>query len=121
MSPDIIHVDPETICRMEQIGQPVVVYECKLQGVPCGLCVEGTTSAVSAHLRRHGITGPENASTTCTWGGCSKTLKRGSMTRHILTHLSVKARCSVCGVKKCRYDLVRAQIVRWQVRIRLED
>src|SRR5882757_4706024 len=110
MPPDIIRVDPETICRMEQTGQPVVVYECKLQGVPCGLCVEGTTSAVSAHLRRHGITGPEDASTTCTWGGCSKTLKRGSMTRHILTHLGVKVRCPVCGAVKSRYDIFRAHI-----------
>ncbi|KAG0701320.1 hypothetical protein DFH29DRAFT_1000288 [Suillus ampliporus] len=87
---DIIHVDPETIFRVDQSGQPVVLYECQLQ-VPCGLHVEGTTSAVSAHLRRHGIFGPDNTGTMCTWGSCSKTLKKGSMPRHILAHLGVKS------------------------------
>ncbi|KAG1756102.1 hypothetical protein EDB19DRAFT_451960 [Suillus lakei] len=103
-------VDPETLFRMEQSDQPVVVYECKLQGEPCGMSMEGTTGAVSTHLRGHGITGPDSAITTCTWGGCYKTLKKGSMARHILTHLSVKVRCSVCGVVKCRHDLLRAHI-----------
>ncbi|KAJ8582538.1 hypothetical protein M405DRAFT_560923 [Rhizopogon salebrosus TDB-379] len=102
MSLDIIHVAPET----------VVVYECKLQENPCALLVEGTTTAISAHLRSvHGITGPENANTNCTWSTCSRTLQRGSMTRHILTtHLGVKARCSTCGVIMCRRDLIRAHI-----------
>ncbi|KAG2127720.1 uncharacterized protein EDB93DRAFT_1055689, partial [Suillus bovinus] len=86
----------------------LVVYECKLEGVPCGMFIEGTTSAVSAHLREHGITGPDNASTSCPWAGCYKTLKRGGMTRHILTHLGVKLCCSVCGVVKCRLDIFRA-------------
>ncbi|KAG1863761.1 hypothetical protein F4604DRAFT_1683618 [Suillus subluteus] len=105
-----VTVDPETLFRMEQAGQPLVVYECGLQGTPCGMCLEGTTSAVSAHLRRHGVTGPDSAVTICTWGGCYKTLKKGSMTRHILAHLGVKACCSICGVVKCRYDLLRAHI-----------
>ncbi|KAG0692018.1 hypothetical protein DFH29DRAFT_601860 [Suillus ampliporus] len=106
---DIIRVDPETIFRVDQSGQLVVLYECQLQ-VPCGLHVEGTTSAVSAHLRRHGIFGPDSTGTMCTWGSCSKTLKKGSMPRHILAHLGVKVRCSVCGVVKCRHDLFRAHI-----------
>ncbi|KAG2127721.1 uncharacterized protein EDB93DRAFT_197940 [Suillus bovinus] len=99
-------VDPETVFRMEQSGQPLVVYDCELQGAPCGMFVEGTTSAVSAHLRRHGITGPDSATTTCTWDGCYTTLKKGSMARHILTHLGVKARCSVCGIVRCRSDVL---------------
>ncbi|KAG1790719.1 uncharacterized protein HD556DRAFT_1537692 [Suillus plorans] len=88
MSLDIIPitVDAETVLRIEQSGQPLVVYDCKLQ--------------VSAHLRRHGITGPDSAITTCTWDGCYKTLKKGSMARHILTHLRVK----------CRYDLFREHV-----------
>ncbi|OAX39230.1 hypothetical protein K503DRAFT_769666 [Rhizopogon vinicolor AM-OR11-026] len=110
MDPEFIHVDPRTLLRVEQSGQPAVVYRCKLQGVPCGLHVEGTASAVSAHLRGHGIIGPDNISTTCMWGNCSKTLKRGSMTRHILTHLGVKVRCPVCGAVKSRYDTFRAHI-----------
>ncbi|KAG1753203.1 hypothetical protein EDB19DRAFT_1667968 [Suillus lakei] len=105
-----ITVDPETLFRMEQSSQPLVVYDCKLQGAPCGTCVEGTTNAMSAHLRRHGITGPDSAITTCTWSGCYKNFKKGSMARHILTHLRVKVRCSVCGVVKCRHDLLRAHI-----------
>ncbi|KAG2071868.1 hypothetical protein BDR04DRAFT_1097483 [Suillus decipiens] len=65
-------VDPDTLFRMEQSAQPLVVYECELQGAPCGMCLEGTTSAVSAHLRaRHGITGPDSVIATCTWTGCS--------------------------------------------------
>lgn len=112
MSLDIIPitVDEETVLRIEQSGQPLVVYDCKLQGAPCGMCVEGTTSAVSAHLRRHSITGPDSAITTCTWDGCYKTLKKGSMARHILTHLRVKVRCSVCGIVKCRHDLFREHV-----------
>ncbi|KAG2354895.1 hypothetical protein BDR07DRAFT_583565 [Suillus spraguei] len=110
MPPDIVYVDHETIIRVNQSGQPAVLYKCQLQGIPCGLHVEGTTSAVSAHLRRHGITGPDSTSTICTWSGCSKTLKKGSMTRHLLTHLGVKVRCSACGVVMCRHDLLRAHI-----------
>jgi hypothetical protein len=112
MSLDIIHLDPATFVRVQQSDQPVVVYECKLQGVPCGMSVEGTTTAFSAHLRRqHGMTGPDNASISCRWGSCSKTIKRGSMARHILTHLGVKVRCAMCGVVKCRRDILRAHII----------
>ncbi|KAG1797229.1 uncharacterized protein BJ212DRAFT_1406343 [Suillus subaureus] len=107
---DTLNVDPEVFFRVERSGQPLVVYECKLEGGPCGMFVEGTTTTVSAHLRGHGITGPDGASTNCPWAGCSKTLKRGGMTRHILTHLGVKVRCSMCGVVKCRLDLLRAHI-----------
>jgi hypothetical protein len=109
---NLIHVDPHTFLQVEQSGQPVVVYECKLhqQGVSCGLCMEGTTSGVSAHLQGHGITGSGDSNTSCTWGTCSKTLKRGSLTRHILAHLGVKVRCSACGIVKCRHDLLRKHI-----------
>jgi hypothetical protein len=112
MSLDLIHVNPHTFLQVERSGQPVVVYECKLhqQGVSCGLCMEGTTSAVSAHLREHGIPSSDDSNTSCTWGTCSKTLKRGSLTRHILAHLGVKVRCSACGVVKCRHDLLRKHI-----------
>ncbi|OAX38402.1 hypothetical protein K503DRAFT_770517 [Rhizopogon vinicolor AM-OR11-026] len=110
MSFHLIHVDPHTLLQVQQSGLPAVVYRCEIQGVPCGLFVEGTTSAMSAHLRGHGIVGPDNASTSCTWGSCSKTFKRGSLSRHILTHLGVKVRCSVCRVVKCRRDLIRAHI-----------
>ncbi|KAG2147997.1 hypothetical protein DEU56DRAFT_783447 [Suillus clintonianus] len=106
----IIHVTPETAFRVEHSGQLAVVYECKLQGIPCGMFVEGTSNAVSAHLRGHGITGPDSASTSCTWGGCSKIITRGGMARHILTHLGVKVRCTVCGVVKCRRDILRAHM-----------
>ncbi|KAG2338841.1 hypothetical protein BDR05DRAFT_968837 [Suillus weaverae] len=105
-----VNVDHETLFRVEQSGQPVVVYECKLQGALCGMSVEGTTSAISSHIRGHGITGPDSASKRCSWGGCSKMLKKGSMARHILAHLGVKVRCSVCGVVKCRHYVLRAHI-----------
>ncbi|KAG2151751.1 hypothetical protein BD769DRAFT_1401211 [Suillus cothurnatus] len=107
---ETLNVDPETLFRVERSGQPLVVYECKLEGVPCGMFVEGTTSAVSAHLRGHGITGPGNARITCLWTGCSKRLNREGMTRHILTHLGVKVRCTMCRAVKCRLDLLRAHI-----------
>lgn len=105
-----VDVDPETLFRVEQSGQPDVVYECKLQGALCGMSVEGTTRAISAHIRLHDITGPASASKRCSWGGCSKVLKKGSMARHILTHLGVKVCCSVCGVVKCRHYVLRAHI-----------
>lgn len=110
MALNVLNVDPQTFHRVERCGHPLVVYECRLGAVPCGMFVEGTTTALSAHLREHGVPGPDNASTSCSWAGCSKTLKRGAMPRHILTHLGVKACCSVCGVVKCRLDLLRAHI-----------
>ncbi|KAG2147999.1 hypothetical protein DEU56DRAFT_783476 [Suillus clintonianus] len=106
---DIIHV-PDATLQVENSGQPAVVYECKLQGTPCGMFVQGTTNAVSAHLRGHGITGPDSASISCTWNGCSMIITRGCMARHILTHLGVKVRCTVCGVVKCRRDILRAHM-----------
>ncbi|KAG1727131.1 hypothetical protein EDB19DRAFT_1833202 [Suillus lakei] len=105
-----IDVDPETLFRVEQSGQPVVVYECQLQGALCGMSMEGTPGAISAHIRRHGLNGPDGANKRCTWGGCSKMLKKESMARHILAHLGVKVCCSVCGVVKCRHYVLRAHI-----------
>jgi hypothetical protein len=110
MPPEIVYVDPEIILRVNQSDQPVVLYRCQLQGIPCGLHIEGTTCAASAHLRRHGIIGPDSTRIICTWGGCSKTLKKGSMPRHLLTHLGVKARCSACEVVMSRHDLIRKHI-----------
>jgi hypothetical protein len=110
MSFDIVPVDPDTFSRMQQSDQPLVAYRCELQEGGCGMFMEGTTRAVAAHLRGHGITGSDTASTSCTWGDCSKILKRGSMTRHILTHLGVKVRCSVCGIVMCRHDRLHAHI-----------
>ncbi|KAG2134196.1 uncharacterized protein EDB93DRAFT_851188 [Suillus bovinus] len=105
------NIDPETLFRVEQSGQPVVVYECKLQGAPCGTTVEGTTTAISAHIRQHGITGQDSANKRrCSWGGCSKMLKKGNMARHILAHLGVKVCCSACGVVKSRRYILRAHI-----------
>ena len=108
---DIILVDPETFARMQQSDQSPVVYECKLQD-PCGIFLEGTHTGISAHLRRHGIsTRPDdNNAISCPWGSCSKIIKKGNLTRHILTHLGVKARCSMCGLVKCRRDVIRAHI-----------
>lgn len=111
MSLDIACADPETIRRMYQSAQPVVLYQCQLQENSCGLHLEGTVSAVSAHLRTfHSVTSQDNTSAICTWGGCSKTFKKGSMARHLLTHLGVKVRCSMCGVVMCRHDRLRAHI-----------
>ncbi|KAG2038577.1 hypothetical protein BDR03DRAFT_299917 [Suillus americanus] len=107
---DTLNVDPAAFFQVERSSQPLVVYECQLEGVPCRMFVEGTTSAVSAHLRGHGIIDSDSAKISCPWTGCSKTLKRGGLTRHILTHLGVKVRCSMCGVVKCRRDLLRAHI-----------
>ncbi|KAG1887809.1 hypothetical protein F4604DRAFT_1718695 [Suillus subluteus] len=92
---DTLNVDPEAFFRVER-------------SVPCGMFVEGTTSALSAHLRGHGVIGPDSTKISCPWAGCSKTLKRGGLTRHILTHLGVKVQCSICGVVRCRRDLLRA-------------
>ncbi|KAG1746185.1 hypothetical protein EDB19DRAFT_1954115 [Suillus lakei] len=84
MPPDIIHVDPETILRVYQSGQPVILgspvdYMWKERPVQCPLICEDTALLVQ-----------DSTSIICTWGGCSKILKKGSMTRHLLTHLGVK-------------------------------
>ncbi|KAG2085385.1 hypothetical protein BD769DRAFT_537853 [Suillus cothurnatus] len=53
--------------------------------VSCRMFVEGTTSAISAHMRGHGINGPD------------------------IARAQFKVCCSVCGVMNCRLDLLRAQ------------
>ena len=104
-----IPIEHETHVRF-QSSQSLVVYECKA-AVPCGLYLEGTHGAISAHLRRHGITAsPDHNTIDCPWDGCSKTIKKDSLTRHILTHIGVKARCSMCGLVRSRCDVIRAHI-----------
>jgi len=108
-SMDAIPIEHEAHARF-QSNQSLVVYECKAAG-PCGLYLEGTQSAISAHLRRHGITAsPDHNTIDCPWGGCSKTMKKDSLTRHILTHIGVRARCSMCGLVRSRSDVIRAHI-----------
>jgi len=110
VSRDIIPIEPETYVRMQQSHQSLVVYECKAP-VPCGVFLEGTHTAISAHLRRHGIpASPDDNNISCPWGSCSKTIKRDSLPRHILTHMGVKARCSMCGLVRFRCDVIRAHI-----------
>ncbi|KAG1903230.1 uncharacterized protein F5891DRAFT_92572 [Suillus fuscotomentosus] len=69
-------------------------------GTPCSH--EFTFQNIVAHLRRyHHIDADSDESFICSWitphaGRCGKKLKIDGFRRHIITHIGVKFRCSVC-------------------------
>ncbi|KAG1794350.1 uncharacterized protein HD556DRAFT_1442917 [Suillus plorans] len=70
------------------------------KGTPC--THELTSQNIFAHFHQyHPIDVDSDESFTCSWitphaGCCGKKLKVDSFTRHIITHIGIKFRCSVC-------------------------
>ncbi|KAG1854135.1 hypothetical protein DFJ58DRAFT_382751 [Suillus subalutaceus] len=101
------HIDPSTEhhsthpCRWDN------------KGTPCSHELQVISKNILAHFHRHHcIDVDPEGSFTCSWimphfGCCGKKLKVDSFSRHIITHIGIKLRCSVCSKRMAaRNDLV---------------
>ncbi|KAG2153323.1 hypothetical protein DEU56DRAFT_479126 [Suillus clintonianus] len=74
-------------------------------GTLCGHEIQVTFKEIFAHLRQHHRIGVDNKGTyRCSWstphhdgGCCGKELKTESFGRHIITHIGIRIKCSVCS------------------------
>ncbi|KAF9233492.1 hypothetical protein BU15DRAFT_53790, partial [Melanogaster broomeanus] len=75
--------------------------------VQCNAPLSGNSRDVRHHLQKHHrvyTTGKHR--TTCRWLGCSQTLQRENLLRHIITcHLQIEVRCPDCGRRLARSDV----------------
>ncbi|KAG2069613.1 hypothetical protein BDR04DRAFT_1101201 [Suillus decipiens] len=97
------------------------------EGTPCSHELQTISKDILAHFRQHHrIDVDPGGLFTCSWiiphvgsGHCGKKLKIDSFSRHIITHLRIKFRCSVCSkrmaarndlaIKHCREYLACSQ------------
>ncbi|KAL4071318.1 hypothetical protein V8B97DRAFT_450746 [Scleroderma yunnanense] len=107
-----IVVERHTLQKAEQNPHiDVVVYECRWDehGNPCRKWVEGNAKEIRTHLRNyHAVNGPTKDPTQCKWSNCTDELKYGSIPRHIMTHLKVTFRCSICQLSFAREDCIQS-------------
>lgn len=91
-------------------GNPQRTYPCPL-GAGCAVPLEGTTTSVYRHLRRHGLIHSHRGRAPCPWPGCRRDICWGNVARHIVErHLKVKLRCTVCGKLYTRNDSLNAHM-----------
>lgn len=85
-------------------------YPCPL-GSGCAVPLEGTTTSVYRHLRRHGLIHGHRDRAPCPWPGCHKDISWGNVARHIVErHLGVKLPCTFCGKLYTRKDSLNAHM-----------
>ncbi|KAG1756536.1 uncharacterized protein EDB91DRAFT_21901 [Suillus paluster] len=76
------------------------------EGTLCGHEVRATSRDVFAHLRENHHIGKEPR---CLWatphGRCGKQLRIPSFGRHVMTHVGIRIKCSVCGATMARDDI----------------
>ncbi|KAG2043754.1 hypothetical protein BDR03DRAFT_330654 [Suillus americanus] len=82
------------------------------EGTPCNHELQVMTKNILAHFRQHHrIDADPEGSFTCSWitphiGCCGRKLKIDSFSRHIIAHIGIKFRCSVCSKRMAaRNDL----------------
>ncbi|KAG0705916.1 hypothetical protein DFH29DRAFT_904299 [Suillus ampliporus] len=80
------------------------------EGTICGHELLATSKDIFAHLRENHHIGVHNKEPChCLWvaphGRCDKQLMIQSFGRHIITHLGIRIKCSVCGTVMARDDL----------------
>ncbi|KAI6025309.1 hypothetical protein PISMIDRAFT_340141 [Pisolithus microcarpus 441] len=91
-------------------GNPQRTYPCPL-GSGCAVPLEGTTTSVYRHLRRHGLIHGHRDRAPCPWPGCHKDISWGNVARHIVErHLGVKLPCTFCGKLYTRKDSLNAHM-----------
>jgi hypothetical protein len=73
----------------------------------CSSRLVADKSEVAKHLQlAHSVKpGGDKLNMKCVWDGCRKTMKKESISRHIVAvHLSKKTECSGCGKQFARWD-----------------
>jgi len=81
------------------------------KGTPCGHELQVVSKSILAHFHKHHRIDVSDGLFTCSWmapnaGCCGKKLKVDGFSRHIITHIGVKFRCSVCSKRMAaRNDL----------------
>ncbi|KAN0090661.1 hypothetical protein V8E55_004227 [Tylopilus felleus] len=75
----------------------------------CNMDVIGERVWMSHHLsRRHNVVGHEKAQRACLWRGCTDTMNKGSLARHVVSrHLRAGASCGFCSKVYSRADVAR--------------
>jgi hypothetical protein len=75
----------------------------------CNMVVLGDRVWMSHHLsRRHNVVGHEKSQRTCLWRGCTHTMNKGSLARHVVSrHLRAGASCGFCSKVYSRADVAR--------------
>jgi len=71
--------------------------------------VVGDRVWMSHHLsREHNVVGHEKAPRACLWRGCTDTMNKGSLARHVVSrHLRAGASCEFCSKVYSRADVAR--------------
>ena len=75
----------------------------------CNVPVFGDRVWMSHHLSRyHNVTGHEKSQRACLWQGCTETMNKGSLARHVVSrHLRAGASCGFCSKVYSRADVAR--------------
>lgn len=75
----------------------------------CNMVVFGDRVWMSHHLsRRHNVVGHEKSQRACLWRGCTDTMNKGSLARHVVSrHLRAGASCGFCSKVYSRADVAR--------------
>lgn len=83
----------------------------------CNMQVSGDRVSMSQHLSRsHDVVGDEKSQRTCLWRGCTETMNKGSLARHVVSrHLRAGASCGFCSKVYSRLDVVRRHIRKCKV------
>ncbi|KAF9219560.1 hypothetical protein BS17DRAFT_383186 [Gyrodon lividus] len=81
---------------------------------PCNMQVLGDRISMSQHLSRfHDVVGDEKVQRPCLWRGCTETMNKGSLARHVVSrHLRAGASCGFCSKVYSRLDVVRRHIAK---------
>lgn len=75
----------------------------------CNMDVLGDRVWMSHHLsRHHNVVGHEKTQRACLWRGCTDTMNKGSLARHVVSrHLRAGASCGFCSKVYSRADVAR--------------
>ncbi|KAH0825717.1 hypothetical protein J3R83DRAFT_9961 [Lanmaoa asiatica] len=75
----------------------------------CNMDILGDRVWMSHHLSRyHNVVGNEKSQRACLWRGCTDTMNKGSLARHVVSrHLRAGASCGFCSKVYSRADVAR--------------
>ena len=75
----------------------------------CNMDILGDRVWMSHHLSRyHNVVGHERSQRACLWRGCTETMNKGSLARHVVSrHLRAGASCGFCSKVYSRADVAR--------------